>query len=36
MPRPLRSHRGFVGELQLDGDGLVVVYPDLAERVAAG
>jgi hypothetical protein len=34
--RYVEEHRGFVGELQLDGDGLVVVYPDLAERVAAG
>lgn len=32
--RYVGAHRGFVGELTLDRDGLVVVYPDLARRVA--
>jgi uncharacterized protein len=31
--RYVGKHRDFVGELELDDDGLVVVYPDLAERV---
>jgi hypothetical protein len=31
--RYVGKHRDFVGELELDADGLVVVYPDLAERV---
>ena len=33
--RYVGRHRDFVGELELDGDGLVVHYPELAERVAA-
>jgi hypothetical protein len=31
--RYVGEHREFVGELELDEDGLVVHYPDLAERV---
>jgi hypothetical protein len=31
--RYVGKHRDFVGELELDADGLVVRYPDLAERV---
>jgi uncharacterized protein len=31
--RYVGRHRDFVGELELDDDGLVVVYPGLAERV---
>lgn len=30
-----RDGSGFTAELQLDGDGLVVVYPELAERVVS-
>ncbi|HEX2233864.1 MAG TPA: putative glycolipid-binding domain-containing protein [Thermoleophilaceae bacterium] len=33
--RYVGKHRDFVGELELDDDGLVVRYPDLAERVGA-
>jgi len=32
--RYVGEHRGFVGELELDGDGLVLLYPELACRVA--
>ncbi len=32
--RYVGRHRSFVGELELDVDGLVVVYPELARRVA--
>lgn len=32
--RYVGEHRGFVGELELDDDGLVLVYPELARRVA--
>ena len=31
--RYVGAHRGFVGELELDGDGLVRVYRELARRV---
>ena len=31
--RYVGSHRSFVGELELDGDGLVIVYPELARRI---
>jgi len=31
--RYVGKHRDFVGELQLDADGLVVRYPELAERL---
>ena len=31
--RYVGRHRGFVGELEVDRDGLVVLYPDLGERV---
>ena len=31
--RYVGRHRSFVGELELDGDGFVVRYPELAERV---
>lgn len=31
--RYVGRHRDFVGELELDADGLVVHYPELAERV---
>lgn len=31
--RYVGEHRDFVGELEVDGDGMVVVYPELAERV---
>jgi hypothetical protein len=31
--RYVGKHRSFVGELELDRDGLVVRYPELAERV---
>ncbi len=31
--RYVGRHRSFVGELELDDDGLVVRYPELAERV---
>jgi uncharacterized protein len=31
--RYVGRHRDFVGELELDEDGLVIRYPDLAERV---
>lgn len=34
MVRYVGRHRDFVGELELDADGLVVHYPELAERVA--
>jgi hypothetical protein len=30
------THEGFVSELELDGNGLVLVYPQLARRVAPG
>jgi hypothetical protein len=29
----LGIHEGFTSELQLDRDGLVLVYPELARRV---
>jgi uncharacterized protein len=29
----LGTHKGFTSELELDGDGLVVLYPGLARRV---
>ena len=32
----LGLHKGFVAELELDGDGLVTFYPDLARRVTPG
>ncbi len=32
--RYVGEHRSFVGELELDEDGLVVLYPDLAARAA--
>ena len=32
--RYVGRHRDFVGELELDSDGLVVLYPQLAERLA--
>ena len=32
--RYVGKHRDFVGELELDADGFVVHYPELAERVA--
>lgn len=32
--RYVGAHRDFVGELRLDGDGLVLDYPELARRVA--
>jgi uncharacterized protein len=28
------SHRGFTGELELDDEGIVTLYPELARRVA--
>jgi hypothetical protein len=31
--RYVGEHRDFVGELELDRDGLVVFYPELARRV---
>jgi hypothetical protein len=31
--RYVGEHRGFVGDLELDDDGLVVVYPELARRL---
>lgn len=31
--RYVGAHRGFTGELELDEDGLVLIYPDLARRV---
>lgn len=31
--RYVGAHRGFTGDLELDEDGLVLVYPDLARRV---
>ena len=31
--RYVGKHRSFVGELELDADGLVVRYPELAERL---
>ena len=31
--RYVGAHRGFVGELELDADGLVLLYPQLARRV---
>ena len=31
--RYVGAHRGFVGELVFDSDGLVVTYPELAQRV---
>ena len=34
--RYVGRHRDFVGELELDADGLVIHYPQLAERVGAG
>jgi hypothetical protein len=27
------EHRDYVGELRFDRDGVVITYPDLAERV---
>jgi hypothetical protein len=30
--RYVGEHRGYVGELELDADGLVVHYPELARR----
>ncbi len=32
--RYVGEHRSFVGELELDQDGLVLLYPELARRVA--
>ncbi len=32
--RYVGEHRSFVGELELDEDGLVVLYPELAERLS--
>jgi len=32
--RYVGAHRDFVGELEVDRQGLVMLYPDLAERVA--
>jgi uncharacterized protein len=32
----LGTHQGFVAELELDAEGLVVVYPGLARRVGHG
>lgn len=34
--RYVGRHRDFVGELEFDAEGLVVHYPQLAERVEAG
>jgi len=34
--RYVGAHRDFVGDLELDRDGFVVTYPDLARRVAPG
>ena len=34
--RYVGRHRDFVGELELDGDGLVVHYPELARRAGTG
>lgn len=31
--RYVGEHRDFVGELELDDDGFVLLYPELAERV---
>jgi hypothetical protein len=31
--RYVGEHRDFVGELELDRDGVVIFYPDLARRV---
>lgn len=31
--RYIGAHRGFVGDLELDSDGVIVFYPDLARRV---
>ncbi|MGH8898453.1 MAG: putative glycolipid-binding domain-containing protein [Egibacteraceae bacterium] len=31
--RYVGAHRAFVGDLELDRDGLVLVYPQLAERI---
>jgi hypothetical protein len=31
----LGDHAGFVSDIEVDGDGLVVVYPALARRVGA-
>lgn len=33
--RYVGAHRGFVGELNVDADGFVLTYPDLAQRVPA-
>lgn len=33
--RYVGRHRDFVGELEFDADGLVIRYPELAERVGA-
>lgn len=33
--RYVGAHRGFEGQLELDPDGFVLFYPDLARRVAA-
>ncbi|CAN5355707.1 hypothetical protein BH20ACT9_BH20ACT9_00290 [soil metagenome] len=33
--RYVGAHRGFTGDLELDEDGLVLVYPHLARRVVA-
>lgn len=34
--RYVGAHRHYVGELELDADGLVLLYPELAVRVRAG
>lgn len=34
--RYVGEHRGFVGELELDAEGLVIHYPQLARRVGSG
>jgi hypothetical protein len=31
--RYVGEHRSFVGELELDHDGFVLLYPELARRV---